>query len=60
MTTAEQLAFLDRLSDADLNKMRSDLIPQILRERVAGAREQQYQEYLAEYQAQAKTQGKGV
>lgn len=51
---AEIIALLDALSAADLNRLRLDVIPRLLRERVAGERAAEFAAYTKDYEAQKK------
>jgi hypothetical protein len=50
----ELIAMLDRLPAADLNRLRLDTIPRLLRERVAADRAAEFDAYTADYEAQKK------
>lgn len=47
---------LDALPAADLNRLRLDTIPRLLRERVAAERAEELAAYTADYEAQEKAQ----
>lgn len=55
----EVLALLDALTDAELNRLRLDVIPRRLRQRVAAARAAEFDEYTRDYEAQKKAAAKG-